>query len=683
MNYKEHLLDKINNYTSKFQEIDEYRKIQACYSLLQACIDDVSRINDLEDMSLFNEDEVEIINEIKMISQTVSASDYNEVFDLEEIHTFLNGLVDKLEILVNRYKELEDGLNTIKNYIETDQVYGMFDDILKIIDNLHGENLIDSKEVINFHFDMLSLVVSLGVTSLEEEEVIQEIVENEIYDIDGFRDIFLKYEYDIDLLQDEVKDYLIRYGDINYLDYVLAKLKEYKVTKKTFKERSIAIFHIVIDKKKNTFDDICKFIDQNECTMTELLKNSQFFHNGGKRYIPKKRNNRGIPFGDDPISSDIFKITGSYDNFIKNIELYKMIRNVTTITDKDLKDKKSFFRASNVVILSNLKLLVQYGIIVENEFPDVITSLIGVNTQYLLDRYIELGDNLYNEYLKKNGLSYIRLGSNPVKFYKIKRALLHKENIRWGKGIKAEFNKDEQVYDGISSITENGVEEVRQINIFRPSDLDVLDVIERTVPRRTIQEKRYVGQIGGQFYYVKRKPEDILNVGYHLLFKFFEGTPQKIYGINKNNILQIAHQAIIARNLLNVMEKYNDVNYDSYEDVLDDEYIKILDETFMKDKFSYVIENENFGTLIGDVQDEEGEREKIRVTISRIKVLKLCKMLKEEGLWINENTSLSDKVNMILSVLLNNSIISNYELILCRFAITKELKNKMKKVVTR
>ena len=56
----------------------------------------------------------------------------------------------------------------------------------------------------------------------------------------------------------------------------------------------------------------------------------------------------------------------------------------------------------------------------------------------------------------------------------------------------------------------------------------------------------------------------------------------------------------------------------------------------------------------------------VRVIISRYKVLRLCKLLKEDGCWINFDFSKEDKENTMLSVLLKDTIVSEVEMLMMR-----------------
>ena len=70
----------------------------------------------------------------------------------------------------------------------------------------------------------------------------------------------------------------------------------------------------------------------------------------------------------------------------------------------------------------------------------------------------------------------------------------------------------------------------------------------------------------------------------------------------------------------------------------------------------------------------------MHVVISRYKVLRLCKLLNDNDCWINNNTSMIDKENMLLSVLVKDSILSEYELVMMRMVVRSILNNGLVKV---
>jgi len=108
----------------------------------------------------------------------------------------------------------------------------------------------------------------------------------------------------------------------------------------------------------------------------------------------------------------------------------------------------------------------------------------------------------------------------------------------------------------------------------------------------------------------------------------------------------------------------------------DDQYIKLLDEAILCD---------NNGQLYNCKVDDKTYQivseayPGIKVLISRYKVLQLVKILKEEQLWINDTFSDLDKENLLLSVLLKDTIVSDMEMQAVRITVRNILNGELKK----
>ena len=119
---------------------------------------------------------------------------------------------------------------------------------------------------------------------------------------------------------------------------------------------------------------------------------------------------------------------------------------------------------------------------------------------------------------------------------------------------------------------------------------------------------------------------------------------------------------------------------DRYFDYLDDdedEIIKMLDEAvysniygistpLKKSEFQYEFHHPSYPNMC--------------VIISRYKVLRLCKLLRDNDCWINKESSFIDRENALLSIVLKDTILCDYEMSMVRFVIREVLKNGLIKV---
>ena len=100
-----------------------------------------------------------------------------------------------------------------------------------------------------------------------------------------------------------------------------------------------------------------------------------------------------------------------------------------------------------------------------------------------------------------------------------------------------------------------------------------------------------------------------------------------------------------------------------------DEYIKLLDESFIYDG------NDFTNLKVNDLtyrfyRPATHEWPQVEVFISRLKVIRLINLLKKENVWINDNMSNLEKENLLLSVLVKDSILSMQDINTMRIIVT-------------
>jgi hypothetical protein len=103
------------------------------------------------------------------------------------------------------------------------------------------------------------------------------------------------------------------------------------------------------------------------------------------------------------------------------------------------------------------------------------------------------------------------------------------------------------------------------------------------------------------------------------------------------------------------------MNVEEFSEIENDPFIKLLDNSVKINDVAYEFKHPS---LINH-----------SVIISRYKVLRLCKLLKENGCWIVNNSSDIDKENTLLSVVIKDTIVCETEMVLLRFSIRKLLSN--------
>ena len=164
--------------------------------------------------------------------------------------------------------------------------------------------------------------------------------------------------------------------------------------------------------------------------------------------------------GDFSQTNNEYDVVGTNKCFFDNIELYKKLSGNSVVTDYDLNKLLKFVSTPSSVVSKNLKILERYGIIHDKELTKKYLSFGGNYTEYVLDRFVELG--LYRDYLSlrstsdgqvkyPRGLTYLDWNNNPFPFYKMKRAIDFGDSIfAVNGGLRNTISNDKESYMGIS-----------------------------------------------------------------------------------------------------------------------------------------------------------------------------------------------------------------------------------------
>ena len=567
---------------------------------------------------------------------------------------------DILDNKIKNFQKQQESLDLLFKIVDGDLYKDNYNLILDWIKNSFDNKLLDLDTTVDLNFYILRKCNDYGFTKEEEESLeVIELKENIGIVTDIRKDlekIFAKYGYVYDRKELEHcggEINFVKYAKIDYVDYVLSKFKRYGITQNELYVKK-AFYNIVIDNDKKAFNSILDFIDKNECTLGTLLYIPSIFAKRKKEYVM----NNNSRTSRDVIGASI-KISGSNNDFFKNMELYKKLVGVTSITDVDLERMGKYVATPYQIVEKNINLLVKYKILEVNKFPNTIVSLCGKRTEYLIDRFIEA--SLYDSYLiprvtKKGevkaarGTSLLFNISSPFIFYKIKRAYDVGESVfHSNAGIRKVIRDDYLDYMGLK-LREEGI-------IQEPMSMSMIDGIDYSIKK----------VLPNNFYQDRELSWDsVALMEFNNLYKYRTFSPVDIY--MKNTLKGELISKIFEKDYQEVV---------SHEDVLEDEFIKLLDNAY------YCDSSGNAKPLkTSDLQYEFSHPyfTNINIVISRYKVLRLCKLLKENDCWINQDSSLIDKENALLSVVIKDSIVSDYEMVMLRFVIRTILFNKFIKV---
>ena len=321
------------------------------------------------------------------------------------------------------------------------------------------------------------------------------------------------------------------------------------------------------------------------------------------------------------------------------------------------------------MVRKNLQILKLYKIINNGQYPRSIISLCGNSTEYLIDRYIEVGlyeqylrgrYNLNGEYKEPRGTSYLDRDNNPFRFYKLKRAKDFGEDVfASNAGIKKVFHDDTAEYMGISMVRENDTKYISQ----KPLSFEEMCKLRDSV----IMEMTH-------YIHDKVVNHDIAGAYFENLFRYREVTP-----------IQLFSQTGDDRSVLKA-ERINGIFKNDYKHVLPQEEIKSLETDdiiyTLDNAFCYDSNNNSVSVKANEFKYEFTYYKipGVVVTISRYKVLRLCKLLKEDGCWVSNSILDADALNTMMSVLLKDTIISEVELEVLKSAVIEILGNVLSKI---
>lgn len=585
----------------------------------------------------------------------------------------------KEDIVNNKMKTFDkekESLDELSKIIEEDLFLEKSDLILDFIRISIDNKLLSYSDGTKLNFYILNKISSGTVSRSQSDDVeVIELHEN-IESLDVIRkkvsEIFEKYGYKYDITKmGQLDEKFINYVNVEYLDYVLSKFKEYGIDSKVLYSRKVALCNIVLDNDKNVFDSILNFIDSNKCRLVTLLGIPSVFSRRKKSYIAhKKYNSEGIEN-----EETIFEIFGAYHDFFENIALYKQLSGDVELDDKDLLGLSKFLCTPNSLVRKNLKILEKYGIIKKGELPKAMVSLCGTNTEYIIDRIIEAG--LFEKYLSTRinnagelkyprGTYFVDGDNNPLKFYKMKRANdIGDRILATNGGIRKIFKDNDVAYNGISmKRTDKGI-----VIVQEPLTLEFIENINPKIRKNLppfIQKKVDSGKVSNmdQLYFES-------------LYRYSVYDPVDIFAYSDEKSLTTLRGERIKSIFKNDYDEY--VEYDELSSVFNDKFIKLLDEAIYCDSNGNSIPLKQ-NDLVYEFSYPEISNTK--VTVSRFKVLRLCKLLKEERCWVSNKSSNIDIENTILSVILKDMVVSEVDVLVLKLSIKQILSNGLIKVPT-
>ena len=230
--------------------------------------------------------------------------------------------------------------------------------------------------------------------------------------------------------------------------------------------------------------------------------------------------------------------------------------------------------------------------------------------------------------------------------------------------MRSELKKDEKTYDGIDWKASNQ----DQVIVQEPLSMDRLVRGEKQFPTYKREEK-----ISDFTYELRRNPSDVISdlvpdklaeAEFNHFYQYTTFSPQRIFKYKKDDFISFNATSSLIGTIFDKKDMYDESIYDEK-----DEYIKLLDESFIYDG------NDFTNLKVNDLtyrfyRPATHEWPQVEVFISRLKVIRLINLLKKENVWINDNMSNLEKENLLLSVLVKDSILSMQDINTMRIIVT-------------
>lgn len=537
-------------------------------------------------------------------------NDINSIFAYILQSIKLDEEIEKLDIERRKQEEEREKWDVLKEVVSREHY--LENDSYKKIFALLQEDVLRGSITINDYMDLamyLTKKISLQLEEVIDQEEEVSSVENEHSIHEELVRIFDEevngIKYDFMELSDKNRDFLDKYSDVDFVRYAIYQFKLLGLNFPSIEREQDNVADILVGGSKKSLDNIIAMIrghieldTDSRLFMNNLLSMPEVFLDEGKFYVTlEMRHSNGKQRRKN---AKKVRMSGRNASFLENINLYEELfgKKIGPLSFRDGKVKAIFWTTKSKTIKKNLDILKSYGLVDRDNFPDTVTSLVGASTEYLIDRYIELGREFY-QYIKNGGSSYLsRYLYGGLTFYKIKRAIFNKDTSYRGskRGISHQFSRSDS-YDGISYDSTNG--RIVQKNFSNMSDDE-----------------------------------------FELLCHYFE-YPNLM---DDNGCMhKVESEEYLLAEL--IKRKEQSEQFSDYEHYANDEFIKLLDSKYQYDEHTYL-----FGF------DDDGRRS--RVYISRPKVIRNMAFLKEEGQWLNSGLGRKEAISRMKASILSHSILS-------------------------
>ena len=581
-----------------------------------------------------NIDENEIINFIQKSIEKINVNMEND---------------EEVKIFKQKNQRFEELLSVLSSgFSENEEL------ILDFIKECYENNMIDMENTIKLIFYITSEKTSKMTIAVDDTKNINEvqtkdiiIAENKVDISNDLIALFARYGYDYIKLNIKTKRNLEKYAKIEHSEQILDFLKKHNLSESDLISYQGVVSKLLVFADEEVLNNIDDFISNNSCTLPTMLTFGGVFFSRTKKFQFKDKSDETYV----PPKNGFCAPCGQYKSFLFCVELYKKAKNKPKdyrMTDDDfVKDNnvgmKTFFSTPQEKIERNLFLLEKYGYINQGELPNALVALAGKNTEYLLDRLIESG--LY-EYGKRYSSVLIE-NDFPYRWFKIKRAIDMKSSLYDRGGLKRVLRNDNSPsYMGITWHTD----EKKQIIDQEPMEMGDLVLGGRKLPvyKREKLLPNLTSNVRDDLL-----PDEVALSEFDHFYKYSLFTPSDIYKYNPDGVPNKEKGLLVG-----AIFKMDYKGIEDSTNAEEDYYVQLLDEKYRVDDFMYSFNRAGTGVWPD-----------VNILISRPKVVRLVNLLKQQSAWIDEKMSLLDKENLLLSVVIKDTVLSKNDLNMMRTMI--------------
>ncbi len=343
---------------------------------------------------------IETLNLIREKTIPIDEPEYNDnLLKIKSIETIINLLNDK-----NNNIRITD-IETIKKVLENTDL--------------------DQKSIRKILFSLMKYNQEIFLEK-KKDNLIEEYI-GEPLNIDDVKEVFRKYNYNFDLLSNNVSSSILRYGDLNNITEVLDCLKGFKYPKLDEEIQGNILFSLVVGSSFETINSVTISASNKGLNPNDLLEIPTVLIRQ-KKEETITRKDKTIPL--DNIRKDVNILVGNEIAFeLLNGRNLDFLTNIEYLEDNGFDINYIFDKCKQLLTLesnllkTNISLYEKYGLPIDctrdKLTNQTFSALLSKNLAEIADQFIEIHPLGYR-YIKDN-LSCLKEYSNPldIVFYNI------------------------------------------------------------------------------------------------------------------------------------------------------------------------------------------------------------------------------------------------------------------------